>query len=476
MKSNKLTALACAAAMMLSAAGCGSGDESGEVKTLGPWGAVESQDDVSSKAEEKTDSAEEKTESAEESAAAEDVASDDGTIKLASPDDIAGFVEDFNNGNNNLSDGDSGWQQSFVSSPENPITPQNMTLDDLTCGCRDCAEIVLAVNEIYTGLAERSKEEGTIDPQQYFADQFSRINAHSDHNCTAQQVYVQNMKTDIDGYVGYYTGEWLGTGPCGYGSFAGSTPNCTRDERDNLYTYSDYLSYTGYWDYNMPSGQGDLYYYHNKTNKVNGFAYNYEQFFTGEFQNGRKNGVGVQHEIQETVRDTSTEYTEWFYDQGTYVNGDLAENVKFAQYNEKGDPKFSGIATGVLEGPGRGIVEYKQRMHSDTFLKADRDKAIKDAALWFTGLAAVAAGAYLASQIGGGADYYSTQDSDTAAADLDYYFAQKEEEAKRNEAEQERIKQENEKYWYNKAEEYDKKGLLDTIDGQWFAANGHYKR
>lgn len=472
MKGKRIVAFACAFAMLITSVGC-SDDDSGSRKKK--KSTFDLEDSSYSDSERDGDQEDDGSDIGLGWGETDEPAKTTTGVKLASPDDIQKFVNDFNNGNDG-DDGGQGYAQTddFQSSPSNPLTYENMTLERVSGGCDNCAEMLLLYTEIDAELQKLSEEKKIINYDKYFAEKLQRIEVLNQHQCNAKVVYVENMKYDYDLFFGYYTGYWKGSAPHGEGQFKGSTPYATGlNPNTNSDTCTDCLSYTGSWSYGSPEGQGQLYYYYNMT-RINDYFNEYQQFYTGAFSHGQKNGKGLQHEIQERgYKGQKSEYIEWYYDQGNYADGKLTQNIRFAQYDREGNPKWSGIACSAAESPGRGIVEYKQRMHMDTMKEMDEAKARKQAALWMAGLVGTAAGIYLVTKIGGGSSNINIGSAtpEQQKAGFDNWKQKQEELAKINE---EQIQKQKEGYWYSKAKELDQKGLLDTPDGKWFAANGKY--
>lgn len=288
-------------------------------------------------------------------------------------------------------------------SAKGTLTSDDVTFDDLTAGCSGCQEVAKytrALSKAFQHLRETDS-----DMEAYLAkiDEIQqKIYDLMQHDCKAQKVYVENMPLNYYRYWGFYTGDWQGAGPVGYGSFIGESINlaCVIGQ-NHIYQYE------GDWQGAVPYGNGK---FHSeftmqdadgKTVRIN------IQDYVGGMKMGVKDGEGTQYENNNERGDITVRY----YDTGYYQNGHLQGTVDFAEYDGEGTLQKSGTAKDSYIG-NPAILAVDE-------LTYDRDSSIRTAeevAGAVLGILAIAGGVFLANELGGST--YSPSSADQAQRDL----------------------------------------------------------
>lgn len=198
-------------------------------------------------------------------------------------------------------------EQNGNSSDTGTSTAANVSLDEIVERCPDCGAAI----ETYIELLRISRDWTTSKDQIEALE--SQKNVQMQHFCTAEAIYVENMPYAYHGSFGFYTGDWIGAGPSGKGSYSGS-----------IYGGS-LVSYDGDWGLGLPNGNGVLY----EENYLRGW----DRTYIGEMKNGMRDGAGTwfeYHEDQESLNPTPTYRA---YDTATYSNNCLTGKTTCVEYD-----------------------------------------------------------------------------------------------------------------------------------------------
>lgn len=134
------------------------------------------------------------------------------------------------------------------------------------------------------------------------------------HFCTAQIKQVENVPYVFRGAFGLYTGDWMGAGPCGKGSFSGTV-------------YGNIVTYDGDWGFGVPNGEGELY-------AESGYLRGWDATYTGQFKNGMRDGTGSWFEYYDDSEKAVAPQPRYrIYDIATYSNDMLTGWVNCADYD-----------------------------------------------------------------------------------------------------------------------------------------------
>lgn len=154
------------------------------------------------------------------------------------------------------------------------------------------------------------------------------------HFCTAHTIYVENVPYVFRGGSGIYTGDWVGAGPSGKGTYIGNV-------------YGKVVTYTGDWGFGVPNGEGELY-------AESGYLRGWDMIYSGEFRNGKRDGTGSWQEYYaDSEKVVNPQPVLRIYDQAVYSNDMLTDWIDCVDYdantgeilhyskmmtNEKGEP------------------------------------------------------------------------------------------------------------------------------------------
>ena len=197
---------------------------------------------------------------------------------------------------------------------ENPVSNDEMysfesfSLDAIVDECPDCQSAI----ETYIEMIKVGQD-WTTSKEELEMLENQKCN-QMQHLCTAKIIQVENVPYVFRGGFGLYTGDWMGAGPCGKGSFSGTT-------------YGNIVTYDGDWGFGVPNGEGELY-------AENGYLRGWDTTYTGEFKNGMRDGVGSWFEYyddSEKAVDPQPRYR--IYDIATYSNDMLTDWVNCADYD-----------------------------------------------------------------------------------------------------------------------------------------------
>ena len=140
--------------------------------------------------------------------------------------------------------------------------------------------------EIYKGLREYLKE--TQD----------RLAEVAQHDCDAKVEQVENYPYVCNNYIGFYTGDWKGSAPCGKGTFNGRILIGTFEDQPSLGSYIDNtltnnyninMIYSGDWKGGLPNGTG-LTIKMTTAKDPSDFIRYVQEMYYGDYKNGLLNG------------------------------------------------------------------------------------------------------------------------------------------------------------------------------------------
>ena len=123
----------------------------------------------------------------------------------------------------------------------NTVTFDTFSLDEIIAQCPDCQAALETYIATIAVCQDWTTSQETIEALE------NQKCAQMQHFCTAQAIYVENIPYAFHGSYGFYTGDWIGAGPAGKGTYFGS-----------IYD-TNIVSYTGDWGFGMPNGEGELY-------------------------------------------------------------------------------------------------------------------------------------------------------------------------------------------------------------------------
>lgn len=190
-----------------------------------------------------------------------------------------------------------------ASSSDGTVTFENFPLDAIVGQCPDCQ----AAMETYIEMLKASQDWTTSKEELEVLE--NQLCVQMQHFCTANSIYVENIPYAFHGSFGLYTGDWIGAGPSGKGTYTGTVYDT------NLVTY------TGDWGFGLPNGEGQLY--------LENYLGNWDMTYTGEMKNGMRDGVGSWFEYCD---DGYHEAKFRVYDTATYSQDKLTQFIDCAEY------------------------------------------------------------------------------------------------------------------------------------------------
>lgn len=194
-----------------------------------------------------------------------------------------------------------------MTSENGVVTFEHFSLDAIVAQCPDCAAAIETYIEIVGAGGDwltSTEDLEALEQQKH---------AQMQHFCTAEAIYVEAIPYSYRGSFGSYTGEWIGAGPAGKGSYIGK-----------VYGES-IVSYIGDWKFGLPDGAGELYVEH--------YSADFDMTYRGQMKNGKRDGWGSMTET------AVAEYRKMpffrIYDEAFYVQDQLPEFVDCVQYDAK---------------------------------------------------------------------------------------------------------------------------------------------
>lgn len=185
---------------------------------------------------------------------------------------------------------------------------ESFSLDAIIDECPDCQSAI----ETYIEMIKVAQD-WTTSKEELEMLESQKCN-QMQHLCTAKIIQVENVPYVFRGGFGLYTGEWMGAGPSGKGSFIGTV-------------YGNIVTYDGDWGFGVPNGEGELF-------AESGYLRGWDSTYNGEFKNGMRDGIGSwleYYDDSEKVVAPQPRYR--IYDIATYSNDALTDWVNCADYD-----------------------------------------------------------------------------------------------------------------------------------------------
>lgn len=185
------------------------------------------------------------------------------------------------------------------------VTMDNFSPDAIIEQCPDCQ----AAMETYIATIEACQDWTTS--QETIKALENQKCAQMQHFCTAPAIYVEDIPYAYHGSFGLYTGDWIGAGPAGNGTYTGTVYG------------SNIVSYTGGWGFGMPDGDGELY--------LENYFGAWDMIYTGQMKNGMRDGTGSWFEYYDDGG--YHEPTFRIYDEAVYRQDQLTDWTDCVKYN-----------------------------------------------------------------------------------------------------------------------------------------------
>lgn len=188
------------------------------------------------------------------------------------------------------------------------VTFENFPLDAIIEQCPDCQAAI----ETYIEMLKASQD-WTTSKEEIEALENQKC-AQMQHFCTANSIYVEDVPYAFHGSFGLYTGDWIGAGPAGKGTYTGT-----------IYE-TNLVSYTGDWGFGLPNGEGQLY--------LENYLGTCDMTYTGEMKNGMRDGVGSWFEYDDQQGNIHPIPKYRVYDTAVYSNNCLTDKITCVEYEE----------------------------------------------------------------------------------------------------------------------------------------------
>lgn len=195
-----------------------------------------------------------------------------------------------------------------ASSSDGTVTFENFPLDAIVGQCPDCQ----AAMETYIEMLKASQDWTTSKEELEVLE--NQLCVQMQHFCTANSIYVEDIPYAFHGSFGLYTGDWIGAGPSGKGTYTGTVYG------NNIVTY------TGDWGFGLPNGEGQLY--------LENYLGTWDMTYTGEMKNGMRNGVGSWFEYDDQQGNINPIPKYRVYDTAVYSNNCLTDKITCVEYEE----------------------------------------------------------------------------------------------------------------------------------------------
>lgn len=192
-----------------------------------------------------------------------------------------------------------------VASSDGTVTFENFSLDAIVGQCPDCQAAI----ETYIETI-RVCQDWTTSKEEIVALENQKC-AQMQHFCTADAIYVEDIPYTYHGSFGLYTGDWIGAGPAGNGTYTGT-----------IYE-TNLVSYTGDWGFGLPNGEGQLY--------LDNYLGTWDMTYTGQMKNGMRDGTGSWFEYDDGGG--YHEPTFRIYDEAVYSQNQLSEWTDCVKYD-----------------------------------------------------------------------------------------------------------------------------------------------
>lgn len=188
------------------------------------------------------------------------------------------------------------------------VTFENFPLDAIIEQCPDCQ----AAMETYIEMLKASQD-WTTSKEEIEALENQKC-AQMQHFCTANSIYVEDIPYAFHGSFGLYTGDWIGAGPAGKGTYTGTVYG------NNIVTY------TGDWGFGLPNGEGQLY--------LENYLGTWDMTYTGQMKNGMRDGTGSWFEYDDQQGNIHPIPKYRVYDTAVYSNNCLTDKITCVEYEE----------------------------------------------------------------------------------------------------------------------------------------------
>ena len=185
------------------------------------------------------------------------------------------------------------------------VTFEKFSLDEIIAQCPDCQAAMETYIEMIKVCQDWTTSTETIEALE------NRKCAQMQHFCTARSIYVENIPYAYHGSFGLYTGDWIGAGPAGSGSYTGTVYG------------TNIVSYTGDWGFGMPYGNGELY--------LENYLGAWDMTYTGQMKNGMRDGVGSWVEYYDDGGYHEPTYR--IYDEAVYSQDQLTDWTDCVKYD-----------------------------------------------------------------------------------------------------------------------------------------------
>lgn len=192
-----------------------------------------------------------------------------------------------------------------ASSSDGAITFEDFSLDAIAEQCPDCKAAI----ETYIATLEASQDWTTAKEELEALEE--QKCAQMQHFCTAQAIYVEDIPYAYRGSFGSYTGDWIGAGPSGQGTYIGTVYG------------TNIVSYTGGWGFGVPNGEGELY--------LENYLGDWDMTYTGQMKNGMRDGTGSWFEYSDGNEYKAPSFR--IYDDAVYSQDQLTEWTECVKYD-----------------------------------------------------------------------------------------------------------------------------------------------
>lgn len=203
------------------------------------------------------------------------------------------------------------------------VSYQEMSMEQMSVQCEACSDAVNKYSELIEAAYERScKDDCWYDDCRLLISKGQQLYDAMNHTCDSAVIYVEDVPFSIYGSYGFYTGSWQGSGPTGKGSYTGTDV-----------WKGEIVTYDGEWAHGLPEGYGKLYFgnYLGHYWDMDYCGYMYKGMRHGEgtwMESGYGNGLGAGMRKYRLYEDTVFEYDvmaretayEEYYEDGTLVS------------------------------------------------------------------------------------------------------------------------------------------------------------
>ncbi len=185
------------------------------------------------------------------------------------------------------------------------VTLEEFSLDAIIEQCPDCQAAMETYIALIAACQDWMTSKETIEALE------KKKCEQMQHFCTAQVIHVEEIPYAYKGSIGLYTGDWIGAGPAGNGTYFGA-----------IYD-TNIVSYTGEWGFGMPNGEGQLY--------LENYLGPWDMTYTGQMKNGMRDGTGSWFECYDDGGYHEPTYR--IYDEAVYSQDQLTEWTDCVKYD-----------------------------------------------------------------------------------------------------------------------------------------------